>query len=216
MSEGCASCRGACCRDVVVRVSMFDMWRISRALALPFCELVDPCSDDTCGDGSLALDASGDRYLPVLRRAARDDSACAFLMRVGDVTSRCGIYAARPEICDAYPFELVRGAIDLRSDVRCEPDAWNFATLDYRALRTRHERYLDEWDAHARATAVFSYQPGARDVATAFARYLALCETLCERTVVADDGATRTRFALEHIVELARDVVASGLRTFST
>jgi len=207
MSDGCASCRGACCRDVVVRVSMFDMWRISRAQRLPFGELVDPCLDETCGEGSLALDASGDRYLPVLQRNPRDDSACAYLMHVGDDIARCGIYAARPEICDAYPFEIVRGAIDLRSDVRCAPDAWNLATLDYRALRARHERFLTEWVAHARATAEFVRLPRADTVASAFAAYLDFCEALCERVVSVRSHDARPVFALDRVADYARELV---------
>lgn len=206
MSDGCASCRGACCRDVVVRVSMFDIWRISRAHELPFCEIVDPCIDATCGEGSLALDASDDRYLPVLQRHPHDDSACAYLMRVGEDIARCGTYAARPEICDAYPFEMVRGAIDLRSDVRCEPDAWNLATLDYRALRTRHEHYLSEWDAHARASALFARPSRADHVATAFAAYLDFCEALCRRTVAARIDDARPVFALDRVAAYAREL----------
>lgn len=186
---------------------MFDMWRISRAQRLPFGELVDPCLDETCGEGSLALDASGDRYLPVLQRNPRDDSACAYLMHVGDDIARCGIYAARPEICDAYPFEIVRGAIDLRSDVRCAPDAWNLATLDYRALRARHERFLTEWVAHARATAEFVRLPRADTVAIAFAAYLDFCEALCERTVGVRSHDARPVFALDRVADYARELV---------
>ncbi len=185
---------------------MFDLWRISRAQKLPFRDLSDPCIDATCSAGSVALDASDDRYLPILQRNPRDDSACVNLMRVGDDISRCGIYATRPEICDAYPFEMVRGSIDLRPDVGCAPDAWNLATLDYHALRTRHEHFLAEWDAHARATAVFTHRAESGDIASAFAVYLDFCEAICDRTVAPRSENSRVSFALNRVVACAREV----------
>lgn len=179
MSDGCSGCSGRCCYDVIVRVTPFDVWRLARAHRLRFDEIVVPWQEPKPSELGLRLDASENRYLTILPRHPLEQSACAFLVHLSDGVKRCGVYADRPLVCEVYPFEMKYGTVDLRADVRCAPDDWNLATLDYRGRRTTFDRYNAEVTAAARIAADWNARPEPREHATAFAEYLAFAEAAC-------------------------------------
>ncbi len=155
MSEGCRSCTGRCCYDVVVHVTPFDIRRIGQAQGLAPRDIVEAREVDDREGSASAIFGIGDgpslrKVRPVLRRSSAVPDACQFLMHVSDQVKRCGIYAERPRVCAVYPFAINRGSVDLRDDVRCGPDGWNLARLDYGAIRRELAVFNAEWHAGAR------------------------------------------------------------------
>lgn len=129
MSDTCASCNGACCYNVIVRIMGYDAWRIKRAQALEFSQFVvaqveaEPKSD--------GFRIGEEHYAMFLGKNPVAPNACTFLMHFPDDVRRCGIYAERPRVCSVYPMTLRFGAVDLRDDVVCKASNWDMATLTY-------------------------------------------------------------------------------------
>jgi Fe-S-cluster containining protein len=190
MSDGCSSCSGRCCYDIIVPVTPFDAWRIARAQRLQFADFVEPCLTSRALNAGFRLDASDDRYAMILRRHRLEAGACTFLAHVGPDVKRCGIYRDRPLVCRAYPFEIRGGSIDLLPGARCAPTDWNLATLDYAGRRAEFARYGAESEACRRIDAGWNVRPLDDDAALRFAAYLAYAEAVCDRLLAEpDDGA---------------------------
>lgn len=174
MSDGCFSCSGRCCYNIIVRVTPLDMWRIASSQQLAFAEFVEPWKEVEPSDFGLRLDDTADRYLPVLRRHPSEHAACTFLMHVADDVKRCGIYEHRPLVCQVYPFEMHTGTVRVRDDARCQPTDWNMATLDYRLRRDTVTRYRGELEHAARIAADWNRRPLTPSRDDAFRGYLEL------------------------------------------
>lgn len=203
MSDGCYGCGGRCCYDVIVRVTPFDVWRLATAHRLRFDEIVVPWQEPKPSELGVRLDASEDRFVMILRRHPVETSACAFLVHLSDEVKRCGVYADRPLVCAVYPFEVVRGTIDLRADARCGPRDWNLATLDYRGRRDTFEYYAAELQAAARVAAAWNDRPVPLDPTVAFAEYLAFSQSVCAALAPENGGATLDITALDEALSIS-------------
>ncbi len=181
MSDGCFSCSGRCCYDIIVPVSFMDIGRLVRAQGLAPDEIVEPWKERTPTASGIAIDDTDDRYLPILQRNPREPAACAFLVHVADEIKRCGMYADRPEVCRVYPFTMASGALDRRDDARCAPGDWNLATLDYRRRREEHEAFNAERSAHEIVARSFANVPRVARETSRFARFLAYGEAVYDR-----------------------------------
>jgi Fe-S-cluster containining protein len=129
----CPAC--TCCFGMRAEVTGFDVVRLVDALGVDAIALVEASPDPVTTETSFYLDTAGDAFIAVLRRRA-DPFRCSLLVGpLGDGAYRCGVYAHRPLVCRAYPFELVDGAIGLRSPVRCPAGAWTAGPEADRAHR---------------------------------------------------------------------------------
>jgi len=97
----CTGC-GNCCRSLRVAVTCFDVARLARSTAALPRELVAwlaPESVDMTGEPESFVELSEGRRLLVL---AQQRGACRLL----GADNRCGVYAARPRDCRAFPFDF--------------------------------------------------------------------------------------------------------------
>lgn len=184
MSIPCLACAAPCCRHYHVGITIYDAYRLARALSLP---LGDFCALEWLeggGDGyDILLDApnAGHRLHCLSLRKVREPGPegalrCVFLLDLGS-RGRCGAYHARPEVCRAYPAIERDGIIALTGGGRfCPPGGWQLADQDLpaarsrqragRAVRAQHARLAEEWNRHVESSA------GPHD-ATAFFSWLA-------------------------------------------
>lgn len=102
MASPCHDCQAPCCRRVDVALSSYDLYRLVRALGVPW-QLVAEARPQS--DGPVLLDpARGERF--ALRLRARADESCTLLVRLPSGHARCGAYEARPSTCRVYPFHV--------------------------------------------------------------------------------------------------------------
>ncbi|MFF5159762.1 YkgJ family cysteine cluster protein [Streptomyces sp. NPDC000348] len=144
---GCASCTGDCCRRYKVGVTAADVRRVAAGTSLHPEEFVTLLEDDTgfrLRPGGPTLD------LYLVRRPG--SGGCVFLMELDAGKARCGVYAHRPLVCSNFPTTLERGAVGIRQDTVCGPDAWNLAAMDLATYRRDLERNREAWAEHRRLT----------------------------------------------------------------
>lgn len=158
--SACFGCTTSCCLDYEVPVNAHDVWRLMRALALPWNALVRVRPTPADYMESFTLDRSGRKHALQLHR--HDDGACALLTTLPDGSRRCGVHAARPLACRVYPY---RGdwspgmAVRLQHDAVCPPPqreryqaeraAVAPAIADQVSERHLYMRALARWDEAA-------------------------------------------------------------------
>jgi Fe-S-cluster containining protein len=97
----CTSC-GDCCRSLRVAITHHDLARLVSTLGVDAAELVEflgPDAVDMTGEPETFVELGSGRRLMVL---AQRDGACRFL----GADNRCRAYAARPDDCRQFPFDL--------------------------------------------------------------------------------------------------------------
>jgi Fe-S-cluster containining protein len=97
----CTGC-GNCCRSLCVAVTAFDVARLVAATGRAAHELVAwaaPDEVDMVGEPQSFVELREGRRLMVL---ARENGACRLL----GADSRCSAYAARPQDCRLFPFDV--------------------------------------------------------------------------------------------------------------
>jgi Fe-S-cluster containining protein len=154
----CATC-GACCRSYIVPVCGYDVWRISTSQRLGPEQFLIPCPQDQPRlDGFLlALDEPAYGLALDKRGRFQPDQACVFLVDLKGGNSRCGIYADRPTVCQAYPMTLRDEETVQFRDAICPPGSWPEAAVhrpswrEAIARRTMHygiyEDVVSRWNA---------------------------------------------------------------------
>ena len=202
-ADACAGCTGNCCRDVVVRVTGFDAWRIRRGQRLEYDQFVEVRPDEDpmaetfrIGDESCSL---------FLGKSAVDPAACVFLMNLPGDVRRCGMYADRPTVCAVYPMTLRYGSIELREDVRCTPADWNMATLDYPLWREAFLGYAVERRLFGRFAGAWNLRAPFEDAEPGRERFFRHLDGVTEAMVAARDrlGAGGTEAALGAALDAA-------------
>jgi Fe-S-cluster containining protein len=126
-----------------VPVSGYDVWRISRSLGIEPSDFVVAYPGQAVAEFGFELHAGGDRFELALEKHGpfQLGEPCVFLERQADGTSHCGIYAARPSVCRAYPMEAQAGdAIALRPRALCPPGAWPDG-------ESQQPHWRDRWDS---------------------------------------------------------------------
>jgi Fe-S-cluster containining protein len=197
----CAGCTGNCCRDVVVRVTGFDAWRIRRGQRLEYEQFVEVRADeDPLGESFRIGDQSCSLFLT---KSAVDPASCVFLMNLPGDMRRCGIYADRPTVCAVYPMTLRYGSVELREDVRCAPSDWNLAQLDYPYWRGAFLEYAVERRLFGRVVETWNRRAPFEDEGPARERFFRYLDDATEALVRARDrlGAEATEAALGTALE---------------
>jgi Fe-S-cluster containining protein len=154
MGSGCTTCSGECCRQYLVHISGRDAVTIARGQALAFEAFIDIVSEDTPTATGFALDGSSDTFALSLRR--QSDGACTFLSRPTGGSRRCGIYPDRPVTCAVFPLHVLRGSIDIRADVICEPRGRDISDVDLPLAHATIRREGLEWTRYARVVAAWN------------------------------------------------------------
>lgn len=170
MSVPCAGCAAPCCRNYVVGLWAYDVYRIATRLALPmadFCTLV--WRDAADADHQIVLDAAAlpRRYYALTLAKVPDpdpqrQKRCVFLVSIGG-RGRCGAYAARPQVCRLYPTTELHGVISASGGgLYCPPGSWQIADLnldrarvtwrEQRAQRALHDALVAAWNRLLQAT----------------------------------------------------------------
>lgn len=99
----CSGC-GACCRGLRVVITHHDLARLVTAVGVDAGELLEflaPDEVDMSGEPETFVELGSGRRLMVL---AQREGACTLL----GADNRCRAYAARPDDCRQFPFDLTR------------------------------------------------------------------------------------------------------------
>jgi Fe-S-cluster containining protein len=165
--QPCATC-GACCRSYIVPVCGYDMWLINRRQHLSPEQYVVACPQPEQGFDGVLLESGGQPYGLALDKQGRFGikQPCVFLLRLADGNVRCGIYADRPLVCQAYPMSMWSGVVFQGKQTLCPPDSWPVREPQrprWRATLQRVHMQFDLYQAvvtrwNARVTA----RPGVR------------------------------------------------------
>jgi Fe-S-cluster containining protein len=174
----CATC-GACCRSYIVPVCGYDVWRISTGQRLGPEQFLIPCPQDSPRSDGFLLEVGEPTYGLALDKRGRfhPNQPCVFLVDLKGGQSRCGIYADRPVVCQAYPMTL-RGHETVQfADALCPPGSWPEGAVrrpswrEAIARRTMHfaiyEDVVSRWNGR-----VMSAGPGAAFSLFEFYAYL--------------------------------------------
>lgn len=185
----CFGCTTSCCLDYEVPVNAHDVWRLARALGLPWRALVRVRPTPSTWMESFTLDAGGRKQALHLLRAA--DGACALLVTLPDGARRCGVHASRPLACRLYPY---RGDWTQGAPIRLQTDA--ICPAPQRAA----------WDAHKRlAAGDVAAQVGERHLyMRALSRWEQAARTRPPSQPYAVDDFVRWSFALYDAIERVR------------
>jgi Fe-S-cluster containining protein len=153
---GCSTCAGNCCRNYRVGVTARDVRKLAAGTMLHPIEFLRLMETDRKDREGFRLQPGGAGMDLYLIREAKT-GACVFLMEIAPGKARCGVYAHRPLVCSNFPTALNRGAVDIRQDTVCGPNAWNLSAMDlptYRRDLTRdraawaeHHRIVQAWNA---------------------------------------------------------------------
>ncbi len=146
----------------VVHVGGHDLWRLVRALNVPWDAVAEIAPQYPApASMSFRLSSAPERRAFSLKRRA--SGACHFLLELGDGYRRCGVHALRPWACRSYPLvadaEVARGGALL--DHACCPveglEAYQAAvdemlpTLEAdRGEEWLYLRVLERWEQAAR------------------------------------------------------------------
>lgn len=117
----CFGCTTPCCFEYVVPVNGHDLWRLVRALAVPWSALAAVRTTPDDWGESFTLHRGGPRRAFLLRQRA--GGGCSLLMTVGSA-HRCGVHDARPLACRVYPLQSAWRAptgVDFLSHALCPP-----------------------------------------------------------------------------------------------
>jgi len=168
----CFGCTTSCCLDYDVPVNAHDVWRLMRALAVPWRALVRPRPTPSDWMESFTLDDSGRKL--ALHLIRRGNGACALLTTLPDGAHRCGVHAERPLACRLYPYrgDWAPGApVRMQADAICPPPQRaayeahaRFAVIDVAGeVSERHlyMRILQRWSVAAQTRS--AAQPYAVD-----------------------------------------------------
>jgi Fe-S-cluster containining protein len=168
----CADC-GACCRSYVVPVYGYDVWLISRRERLSPQDFLIACAQSKPAGDGFRLDADGPAYGLALDKRGRvhPKQPCIFLLRLADGSERCGIYAHRPVVCQAYPMALWSGVVFQRREALCPPDSWSLAEVVRPSWRSALQRVRMHFDVYQEVVACWNARvaaaPPARRLAPA-------------------------------------------------
>jgi Fe-S-cluster containining protein len=156
----CFGCSTPCCVEYVVPISGHDLWRLTRALGVPWQELVTLRRTPDDWVESFRLHAGGERQAFLLRK--KPSGGCALLLELPDGSQRCGAHAARPLACRVYPFHSAWRAptgIDFVPHALCptiqraryelRKGAMADEVIDTLAERALHIRAVERWEIAA-------------------------------------------------------------------
>jgi len=152
MSDPCGTC-ARCCKSYVVTVCGYDVWLICTQLRFSpeqFLVVFPPAEP---GLDSFLLESGGPPLGLMLDKQGplKAKQPCIFLMHFGGGVERCGIYAQRPVVCQAYPMTLLHGDVQQRDNVLCPPDAWPAAAVRRPAWRAALQRQRMHFDIYRQA-----------------------------------------------------------------
>ncbi|WP_181860958.1 YkgJ family cysteine cluster protein [Streptomyces diacarni] len=144
---GCASCKGRCCREYTVNVTLDDVRRLAAGMALHPREFVTLKEKE---DGDFRFRPGGPLYDLRLRHRP-DTQGCVFLMEIAPGHARCGAYVHRPRVCANFPTSLTGNTLSIRENTLCgDSDSWNLTAMDLPALRANIMRNRAAWGEHLR------------------------------------------------------------------
>lgn len=144
---GCASCKGRCCREYTVNVTLADIRRLAAGMAVHPGEFVTLKEKD---DGDFRFRRDGPMYDLRLRHRP-DTKGCVFLMEIAPGHARCGAYVHRPMVCATFPAALSRNTVSIRDSTLCgDSDSWNLTAMDLPGLRSNILRNRAAWAEHLR------------------------------------------------------------------
>ncbi|WP_369199221.1 YkgJ family cysteine cluster protein [Streptomyces sp. PU-14G] len=144
---GCASCKGRCCREYTVNVTLADVRRLAAGMALHPREFVTLKEKE---DGDFRFRPGGPLYDLRLRHRPVTQG-CVFLMEIAPGHARCGAYVHRPRVCANFPAALTGNTLSIRDNTLCgDSDSWNLTAMDLPALRANIMRNREAWGEHLR------------------------------------------------------------------
>jgi Fe-S-cluster containining protein len=154
---GCSTCAGNCCRHYRVGVNARDVRNLAAGTMLHPAEFIRLMEVERKNREGFRLQPGGAEMDLYLIRAAKT-GACVFLMEIAPGKARCGVYAHRPLVCSNFPTALTRGAVDIRQDTVCGPNAWNLSAMDLPTYRRDLTRDQTAWAEHRQLVKAWNAQ----------------------------------------------------------
>src|SRR5262245_1262007 len=151
MSSPCSSCTKRCCANYTVSITGYDAWVIGRTLHLALESFLVYFSVGPDNDRGFLLEPDGARYEIALDKVGgfQKGNPCVFWIELANGRGRCGIYAARPYVCQTYPAYLLHETVVLRDDVLCLGGSWSLAGRHLPLFRERLFRFRVAQDIYA-------------------------------------------------------------------
>jgi hypothetical protein len=128
-----------------VPITGTDAFRLSARLQLPYEAFARLSHSHADARGAFRLSAD-DRFWRLALQHREGTSACVLLMELPNAAGRCGVYAARPDVCQVFPLALEEGIPVVREDVPCPPGRWE--PVDHGMWRPLLDRSELEWQIY--------------------------------------------------------------------
>src|SRR6266498_394549 len=121
----CGTC-GACCRELLVPVNGYDVWRISRQLNLQPKEYIVALKRKKNQEGGIKLSTDGESVSLALAKKTemRPGNSCVFLLEFKNNESRCAVYSKRQSTCRVYPMVYRKGIVTNHEEALCPETEW--------------------------------------------------------------------------------------------
>lgn len=131
-----------------------DIWRIARALQTPAWAFLRYLPIPQERPDAFKLEPAGPAYRAVLAkqpsRRRKTPAPCIFLMRTRTGDHRCGLGGLRPQVCRAFPSDLIDGILCVPNDGTCTCRFWTLADVDLAEETARVEqRQAEAIEYHA-------------------------------------------------------------------
>jgi hypothetical protein len=155
----------ACCHAATIVPTGRDIWRIARALDAPPWSFLVPFEAPQPRRDAFALDQSARRFRLALAKGAtrrvKSPPPCIFLLRTRTGQHRCGLGDLRPQLCKAFPTQLVDGLVCVLPDTGCTCRAWALADLDVNEERAAAEMVQAESEEYCALVAQWNARVAA-------------------------------------------------------
>jgi Fe-S-cluster containining protein len=148
-----------CCYTALVLTSGRDVWRISKTLQTPPWTYLMYFQSPPRPD-AFVLDDSGMYFRMALSkgptRRKKSPPPCIFLTRTRAGHHRCGLGDLRPQVCRAFPSEMVSGVLCVRNDGGCTCRVWALADVDITEESRRVQARYDEFKEYCEVVAYWN------------------------------------------------------------
>jgi Fe-S-cluster containining protein len=191
--DPCATC-GSCCRDYLVPVFGYDVWRIATQQRLGPEQFVAayPQLREIHRD-AFRLEREGQPWGLMLDKRGwlRPGRPCVFLFDLAGGYSRCGIYGQRPGACRVYPMVVWSGVVAERQDTLCPAGSWPLAEVVRPSWRRALQRLRMDLDVYGEVVARWNARVAGAPAGRSFAlpELLAYVMDVYDRLAALDAGA---------------------------
>ena len=210
----CLGCEGRCCKEYIVPVSGYDVWRIVQAQRLAPTTFVQREPEDVPTPAGFLLRPGGQTFTIALRRQyeRRNERPCVFLMQLREGVQRCGIYADRPRVCQTYPMYRKSHSVVPRDDMLCPTGSWAGIFEQPGEWRERVLAQDAEWEQYEMVVQVWNRTISQRAAESGYVLEQFLAYLVAAYDQIAPYGADAPDMArlASNLADLAQRITVDG------